>query len=442
MAYRCISLLLLLCVCLASFSCGQDDSTSNSDDDLSPSDDDSSPSIDDDDTALDDDTSPDDDATDDDDDDDDDNDDDTTPSPTTWCTGIGTVSPEPGWVWEKRELVQVPTEFGNPFGFVQFDGEVLWVLWIEPNEPAYIWDYYLARLDGDEWTQWHISNFPERDLDIVGLAVDEDGGVWTTAWDPQHLFFDVTLNVVRWVDGEIVESKPVADSGLTGFGDLLILPDGRFVITYSYGGFRILEERPDGTFAQKLFGGGLLDYAVGPDNLLHQLSAGYEQFWYLHGSPINGFSLTAHGTLPAQQMYQSPIGVTSDGVVTYSPFMEDKRLYLVQYDGIDLSVQTWTPSPLIRWVAPFAAAGVDQHDRPYAVISTKDYEDAIFCYLNWCEDGIRAEVIEQSSTWWWATFHDSSTSPNQQVAVLAGQVEDGHHLTIYNRTNQNRKEQP
>jgi len=336
------------------------------------------------------------------------------------------------------ELVQVPTEFGNPFGFVQFDGEVLWVLWIEPNEPAYIWDYYLARLDGDEWTQWHISNYPERDLDIVGLAIDEDGGVWTTAWDPQHLFFDVTLNVVRWVDGEIVESKPVVDSGLTSFVDLFILPDGRFVITYNYGNFHVLEEREDGTFAEKSFATEY-DFAVGPDGQLHYLSSGYESFWYVHGSPIQGFSFSTHGSLPAPQMYQSPVGVTSDGMVTYSPFMEDRRLYLVQYDGVELNVQPWTPTPLPRWISGGHAAGIDFRDHPFAMISTMDHEPSILCYLSWRENGIQAEIIDTPHFCWRSLFQDQSSSLNGQNAALVAQIDDGNHLWIYRRINSSRR---
>jgi poly-beta-hydroxyalkanoate depolymerase len=43
------------------------------------------------------------------------------------------------------------------------------------------------------------------------------------------LFFDVTLNVVRWVDARMCRIQTSGRFGLTSFVDLFILPDGRFV---------------------------------------------------------------------------------------------------------------------------------------------------------------------------------------------------------------------
>jgi hypothetical protein len=63
--------------------------------------------------------------------------------------GIGTVSPEPGGVWASVELVQVLQNSATLSALFNLTVKFLGVV-DRTQRTAYIWDYYLARLDGDD----------------------------------------------------------------------------------------------------------------------------------------------------------------------------------------------------------------------------------------------------------------------------------------------------
>jgi hypothetical protein len=323
-----------------------------------------------------------------------------------WCQNLGTVPPEPGWVWEKRFLGQ--WEDGNPQGYVTYSGDTLYAYWGGALESTGERVGFLGRLEDDQWTQWQIEEAGDSIYFVVGLITDGSGGVWSLLCAPADANFPRMLNLVRWEEGQIAEVLPVFDDIPMGFIELFILQDGRFAFTYfnGAGAFSVVEQTSEGDFIYRI-PVSIVSSFMHPDTtgVWHAISTvnlGNNPILFdSFGTVLSGFQSRPIGLGP-----ESPCGAGSIGTAIDSDNNIYATLlfgggwgdyfYLVKYDGTSISHFQWSDLP--DWdFGAWPIMGINSLSQPYFIVAydlPDDLPEDRLCMLTHTDNGTSSVLID------------------------------------------------
>jgi hypothetical protein len=276
------------------------------------------------------------------------------------------------------------------------------------------------------------------------LAVDENGGVWTVLFDYDKIFYPTICNLIRWENGEAVESIPVADTGSMQFERLFILPDGRFIFTYynEGGALAIAEQTETGEFT--------ISYPVfyytnlfpDPDGILHLYGIFEESKFIIHisGTGTTGFRFRIVGIAPGKGITsQSPMGIDSSGNFYFSALLDNNYFYLFESNGVWSTYEKWLERECDDFCQSIAA-GVDADNRPYTVVSRCERNKIdVSCFLRREPDGVRAEYINGIDVQNRPIFVDQTSSSGNTIAAVAvlWATDDTQPLWLYVRREKN-----
>jgi hypothetical protein len=295
-------------------------------------------------------------------------------------------------------------------------------------------------LENGVWTQWDLSGPEDPLVVIVGLAIDNNGGVWTIFWDCYHTYYPIDINLTRWEDGQVAEVIPAIDGGILDFSKLFILNDGRFTFVYANegGALAVAEQTASGEFARTFppfFWAEMSPSSNGELNSFRIMDN--KMIFRMHGSGSSGFHSGFAGIAPAgfNGNFGAPhIGVDSEDNFIYSTFLDDYALYLARFNGTSTTFEKWTNEPGEKF-CPHYGDGVDHQDRPYVLLTKCDYNHRyVNCVLRKEADGIRTEHLGRILDEEGAVFYDQTSSMEGQTAAIALMgKEDGYSLRLFVR---------